>query len=192
MKEILKMTLKLFVITFIAGALLGGTYFITKDPIAEQETRQATEARQQVLPEAASFEAVDMAAISADEAYSSITEVYTGKDAAGSVVGATVRMTAKGFKPGIVLTVGIKSDGTVSGVSIGSHEETAGLGAKATEPEFYEQFAGKPADGSLSVIKNGTAGESEILAISGATITSKGITDAVNSAVGCYDKYVKG
>lgn len=35
MKEILKMTLKLFVITFIAGALLGGTYFITKDPIAE-------------------------------------------------------------------------------------------------------------------------------------------------------------
>ena len=91
-----------------------------------------------------------------------------------------------------MLTVGIKSDGTVSGVSIGSHEETAGLGAKATEPEFYEQFAGKPADGSLSVIKNGTAGESEILAISGATITSKGITDAVNTAVGCYDKYVKG
>ena len=85
-----------------------------------------------------------------------------------------------------------KNDGTVSGVSIGSHEETAGLGAKAAEPEFYEQFAGKPADGSLSVIKNGTAGESEILAISGATITSKGITDAVNTAVGCYDKYVKG
>ena len=80
MKEILKMTLKLFVITFIAGALLGGTYFITKDPIAEQEIRQATEARQQVLPEAASFEAVDMTAISADEAYGSITEVYTGKD----------------------------------------------------------------------------------------------------------------
>ena len=62
MKEILKMTLKLFVITFIAGALLGGTYFITKDPIAEQETRQATEARQQAWPRPASWEAGHRAA----------------------------------------------------------------------------------------------------------------------------------
>lgn len=192
MKEILKMTLKLFVITFIAGATAGRDLFYHQRSHRRAGDRQATEAGSRFCRRRQALRLWTWRRSALDEAYSSITEVYTGKDAAGSVVGATVRMTAKGFKPGIVLTVGIKSDGTVSGVSIGSHEETAGLGAKAAEPEFYEQFAGKPADGSLSVIKNGTAGESEILAISGATITSKGITDAVNTAVGCYDKYVKG
>ncbi len=191
MKEIVKLSLKLFIITLVAGILLGGTYFITKDPIAEQQTQEATLARQKVLS-AQSFEEYDISKIAADKDYANITSVYIGKDAGGKTVGATIQMTAKGFKPGIVLTIGIKTDGTVSGVNVGSNEETPGLGAKAALPDFYEQYAGKAADGSLKVIKSGTAGAGDIMAIAGATVTSKGITSAVNTAAGCYLKYIKG
>jgi len=68
--------------------------------------------------------------------------------------------------------------------------KTPGLGAKATDEAFYGQFAGQPADGQLQVIKNGTPADGEILSIAGATITSRGITDAVNVAVQCYLAHV--
>jgi len=191
MKEILKLTYKLFVITLVAGVLLGVTYSITEQPIQEQEIQKATQARRQVLS-AETFEAMDVSAIQANQEYAQITDVYLGKDAGGKTVGAAIQMTAKGYKPGIVLTVGIAANGTVSGVNIGTHEETAGLGAKAELPEFYEQYAGKPADGSLSVMKNAAAGEDEILSIAGATVTSRGITDAVNTAANCYREYIQG
>lgn len=191
MKDILKLTVKLFVITVIAGLLLGATYVITEEPIAEQEAQAATAARQQVLPAAAEFEEFDLTALAGQEEYESITAIHIGKDASGEDVGATIQMTAKGFNPGINMTVGVSGDGTVTGVYIGSNEETPGLGARATEPEFYEQYTGKPADGSLSVIKNGTPGETEIVAIAGATITSEGVTTAVNLAAQCYLDYVK-
>ena len=65
MIDILKMTLKLVIITLIAGALLGGTYVITKKPIAEQELKAATEARQQVI-DAAAFDQIDIAGTEED------------------------------------------------------------------------------------------------------------------------------
>lgn len=49
--------------------------------------------------------------------------------------------------------VGIDADGTITGLRVTGHSETAGLGAKATDPSFYEQFTGK--SGSVSVTKDG-------------------------------------
>ncbi len=184
MSDILKRTLKLVVITLIAGALLGGTYVITKEPIAEQELKAATEARQQVI-DAAAFDQIDIAGTEGD--YPDVAEAYAARDESGAVVGATVKLTTKGFNPGIVLTVGIGIDGTVTGVNIGDNEETPGLGAKAKEESFYGQYAGKSADSPLEVIKSGTAGDHQIQAIAGATITSKGVTNGVNTAVDFYN-----
>ncbi len=138
MKGILNLTWRLAVITIIAGLLLGGTYVLTKDPIAEQTAQANTLARQEVLSTASEFEQVEIGDLSESE-YESIEEVYLGKDSSGNTVGATVKMNVKGFNPNIELTVGIQSDGTVSGIQISSHEETPGLGAKATEPEFSDQ-----------------------------------------------------
>ena len=91
-------------------------------------------------------------------------------------------VTAKGFGGDIQLTVGVK-DGVVTGVRIGTHSETPGLGARAAEEKFYGQFTGK--SGALSVIKTGEAGDSEINAITAATITSTAVTNAVNEALDC-------
>ena len=63
--------------------------------------------------------------------------------------------------------------------------ETAGLGAKCKEPEFQAQFdASKGKHGpNMEVVKGGGATETQIDAISGATITSKAITKAVNAGL---------
>ena len=84
----------------------------------------------------------------------------------------------------IQVSVGIQSDGTVTGVSFLSISETAGLGMKAKEPSFYEQYVGKNPT-KFAVSKDGGDGE-QIDALSGATITSRAVTGAVNAALGYY------
>ena len=99
----------------------------------------------------------------------------------GYVITATDK---EGYGGDIRVTVGIKADGTVNGVSILSISETAGLGMKATEPAFYEQYQGKQAE-KFYVSKDGGDGE-PIDALSGATITSRAMTGAVNAALGYF------
>ena len=75
--------------------------------------------------------------------------------------------------------VGILPDGSIAGIQILScSNETPGLGANATNEEFYGQYAGKPGDGSLKVSKDG----GEIQAMTGATITSRAVTNGVDAA----------
>jgi len=96
--------------------------------------------------------------------------------------------TSKGYGGDIPLTVGIQSDGTVSGYSVLSISETAGLGMKAKDdPNWGKQFAGKKAD-AFSVVKDGSGSgdDAKIDAISGATITSKAVTGAMNSCLAYF------
>ena len=71
-----------------------------------------------------------------------------------------------------------------------SHSETAGLGAKATEDEFKSQFIGKSANG-INYTKNGASNDTEIDALSGATITSNAVCEAVDSALAVYNHQLK-
>ena len=73
--------------------------------------------------------------------------------------------------------VSIYTDGACSGISIVSSGETSGLGANASKDYFRAQFVGK--SGTVQVAKDG----GEIDAITGATITSRGVTESVNSAL---------
>ena len=94
----------------------------------------------------------------------------TGKSA-GSRYGGVVK-----------LSVGLKEDGTITGIEFLEINDTPGLGLKAKEPAFKDQFTGKNAQ-SLSVTKSGNADDTQINAISGATITSSATTNAVNAAL---------
>lgn len=174
MRDVLTLAGKLLILMLIAGLCLGATDMVTRDAIAAQEAAQAERLRREVLPEAVEFALVEGAAVSP------VTEVYDAGEA-----GYVFEVMAKGFGGDMPITVGINKEGVLQGVRIGSHGETPGLGAKATEESFYGQYAGKPAQ-SLSVIKNGTAGETEISAITAATITSSAVTTAVNAAIEAY------
>ena len=184
MNSILKLGLNLFVICAIAAGLLAGTNQITEPIIAQRNEQANNEARQAVLPDASDFKLLEESQYKAGSDIE-VVEVYEGLNGS-DVAGYTIKVLPSGYGGSIELMVGITSEGVISGVNIGNMTETPGLGAKAQEEAFYGQYAGKPA-GELSVVKSGTAGETEIQAISGATITSTAVTNGVNAAVEVYD-----
>jgi len=189
MKDIANLTLRLFIICAIAAAALGWTYSVTKGPIEEGAQARAEEARKVVLSEAEGFEKIDVDALKADGTYTDdsenavvVTEAYYGM-VGGEKDGMTVKVTTKGYNPGIEVTIGFKADGTVEGISIGSHEETPGLGANATNPEFTGQFSNQMPLFSL----DGQDGSSKIDALTSATYTSRGVVNGVNAAYGFFN-----
>lgn len=193
MNKIVKNTLILTLITVIAGFLLGVVYEVTKTPISQAQETAKKEAWQAVFSDVklGDFKAEDVDQKAADKAVkdmgvnATIDEVCTAGDA-GYVITTTDK---DGFGGNIQITVGIKKDGTINGVSILSISETAGLGMKATEPSFYNQYVNKQAD-EFVVSKDGGDGE-QIDALSGATITSRAVTGAVNAALGYYQNAFK-
>ena len=94
----------------------------------------------------------------------------------------------KGYDAGLKSAVGVDRDGRVTGVEIISHKETPGLGANAEKEEFRSQFTGK--SGEIAVVKSG-AGENEINAISGATMTSNGVARSVNAVIAIAEAVLK-
>ena len=209
MNDLIKDGLKLVIVTVIAGIALGAIYGITKKPIADQEAKKQAEAYQAVFPDAASFEEVEgfsQEAASKVIAGGSnpidghetdeITAAVAALDGSGQTLGYIFNITThKGYGGDIQLTVGIQADGTVNGYSVLSIGETAGLGmhAKDTgEGAWGTQFAGKQAQ-SFEVVKDGSGAsdDSKIDAISGATITSKAVTGAMNSCL-TYFQSIKG
>ena len=189
--KIVKDTLALTVITLVSGLLLGFVNDITAGPIASQQAKEKEEAYKAVFADAASFEAVvssedaDLESYLDENGYTAqnIDEVMLARDNAGNELGyAFTVTTAEGYGGDIQFAMGIRDDGTLNGISILSISETAGLGMNAQKPEWKGQFAGKKAD-VFSVTKDGASSDDQINAISGATITSKAVTGAVNAAV---------
>lgn len=183
----LKLGIVLLIITSIAGLCLGGVYQITKEPIRQQTIKKNNEAMQAVLPTAEAFavKEVDI------EDGSLVTEVNEGKKG-DDVQGYAIKVTNDGYGGKIKLMVGISKDGVLQGMTILEHTETPGLGANATKDEFKDQFKEKSVETDLEVTKSGAAADNEIEALTGATITSNYVTQAVNSAIEVYNTELKG
>ena len=191
MDKIIKNTLILTVITVVSGLLLGLVYDITKEPIAIAQENTRQEAFRSVLPDAASFEeyegydAEKAGALLVENGYDpdEISDAVTGKDAGGEIVGYVVNVIShEGYAGDIEISVGIASDGTVTGIEMLSISETAGLGMKAAEADFKDQFKDKSVQ-KFTYTKTGEDGDDKIDAISGATITTNAVTNAVDSAL---------
>lgn len=188
MKDMIKNALVLLIITVVAGAILGLVYQTTKDTIAAREEADKKAAYLEVFADAADFKAEEVDAASRaklDEAgYSqeTIDELLTAVDAVGNKIGYVfIVTTSEGYGGNIQFAVGIKNDGTVNGISILSINETAGLGMNA-EKVLKPQFANKKVT-LFTYTKTGAQADSEIDAISGATITTNAFTNGVNCAL---------
>ena len=177
-QEIVKPTAVLFAICVVISAALAGTNLLTRDRIAQQELLKAEESRKIVLPAAEEFESQE------DGAY------YTGS-AGGQLVGYVFETEASGYGGKVKVMTGIDAEGAITGVVILSHDETPGLGANAEKPDFLNQFLQQAPEGGLEVIKYQTPGEGQIQAMTGATVTSTAVTNAVNQAIAQYNT-VKG
>lgn len=189
----MKDALILFVITLISGFLLGGAYQITKDPIEKATEAANMAAYKKVFPEAADFTSDDKMEAAVETCNTELLSQNFGKvgvenafqavDTSGTALGYVITSYSGDSYSGLVkISVGIKEDGTINGIEFLEISDTPGLGLKAKEPAFKDQYAGKNKE-SLTVTKSGNAGDGEINAISGATITSSAVTNAVNAAL---------
>ena len=200
MDKIIKNTLILTVITVVSGLLLGLVYDITKEPIATAQENTRQEAFRSVLPGAASFEEYE--GYDAEKAGELLREngydpdemsgAVTGKDGSGETVGYVVNVIShEGYAGDIEISVGIAADGTVTGIEMLSISETAGLGMKAAEADFKDQFKDRKVE-KFSYTKSGESGDDMIDAISGATITTNAVTNAVDAALVYYQNELGG
>ena len=128
----------------------------------------------------------------ADYSGVSIESVKKALDGAGSVLGYVIQVKSKGYGDFIEYTVGITNEGSINGISIIKIAETPGLGMNA-EKVIAPQFVDKAAT-LFSVVKSGQLSDAntQIEAISGATITSKAVTDGVDAAVSYFENALKG
>ena len=185
-KFILKVAGTLTVISLIVAALLGLVNNITKDKIAEIDAENTRIAMSAVVPEGSEFTdkleiSEDMAAAAADQG-GKLMELY-GVTNGGAEAGYVMKISASGSQGSIVMMVGVEANKAITGISVVSHSETSGIGTKVVgnEPNtagvpVLDQFQGMSGAGSLVVGKT-------ITAISGATVSTKGITMGANAAL---------
>ena len=181
----------LFAITLISGIALGGVYEVTKGPIEQATIEANNRTYREVFSEADSFEEMTDADIDGCNAALAGSEfgnvgvdaVMAARDASGTELGYVINSYSNDSYGGLVsISVGIKSDGSITSIGFLATSDTPGLGLKAKEAPFKDQYIGKNAE-KLTVTKSGNAGDAEINAISGATITSDAVTNAVNAAL---------
>ncbi|ETP72899.1 putative NADH:ubiquinone oxidoreductase, subunit RnfG [Lachnospiraceae bacterium JC7] len=193
-----KDALILTAITLVSGLLLGAVYGMTKDQIEAINNASTIASYQQVMAaeeydDETYYDALETAkndgTVSADNGGAELISVVAAKDASGAEIGYIVKAQAAGYGGNVVVVIGVDSDLKVTGISFPETlPETAGLGQRALEPAFYEQFAGKGTN--LSVKKGGGAGENEIDAISGATMTSTAVVNSTNAATEFVQNYI--
>lgn len=181
MKDMFKLGSILFVICALAALILGLTNNVTEPVIEERNIQANNESRKEVLQLAEEF--IEVKDVKGDL----IEEVYQGKKG-NKVVGYTIKTTPKGYGGKIEVMIGISNDGKISGVKVGNNSETPGLGSKSKDEPFKGQYTGKSTKTPLNVVKGSASSESDIVAISGATITSKAVTSGVNAAMDLFEK----
>jgi len=202
-KSIPKPAVVLTAIALLAGISLSGVFTMTKDAIEEQQMAANAESYKAVLPEAESFAKVDAAdaAIADLEGgfYGSgfgrvlINECVAGKDASDNIIGYVLSVTTKdGFDGDITFSLGLTADGGTTGIAFTELNETAGMGMRADEPEFKDQFKGRSASQFILNKAGGSTASDEINSISGASITSGAVVNAVNAGLDFFRNVVKG
>ena len=172
--EIIKPAAILFAICLVASALLGFTNSVTAERIEQLQIEKENSSRLLVLPDAESFDEKG--------------DYCVGLGANGETVGYIFTVTEKGYGGDVKVMTGVDNDGKVTGVEILELSETAGLGMNAQKQSFRDAFKGLTA--GITVSKNNPEGN-QIKALTGATITSKAVTEAVNTALENYAQ-VKG
>lgn len=171
MSQLVKFGLILGVICLAATLVLAVTYEVTKPKIEAQLKSEEQSALKAMIPSADSFNEKILDGIEYFEA-------LKGK----SVIGYCVRVTGNGYNGYIRMIAGVDTAGVIQGVAVLEHSETPGLGARINEtkqgesdPWFLRQFEGKNVR-AIEVRKN-------IDSITGATISSKAVTDAIRKTV---------
>ena len=180
-KFVLKVAGTLTAIALVVAALLGLVNSVTPERIEEFNFAATRAALDQVTPEGSDYDPVELTEdmiAAAKEQGGTLTEMY-----AVSTGGYACKVVASGSQGNIEMIVGVDESGAISGISVVENAETKGIGSKvmdnlpnAAGVPVLDQFIGLTGAGDLVVGKN-------ITAITGATVSTRGITAGANAAL---------
>lgn len=158
--------------------------------IQANQQRKANAAMLTVLPNAEDFVDIDAASYSTPSGTTTVQAVKLAKTG-GKVSGGVIQISGPTYDHATVM-IGVDAAGTVTGVQFLENTDSPGFGSKASDPNFtlssgktfYGQFTGKQvADGF-------TPGET-FDAISGATITSRGVANLLTDGTAVLTALLK-
>ena len=192
----------LMAITLIAGIALGGVNLLTRDIIEQHRIEANAASYKVVLPEAENFSLSDAGSAFikeyGKEVYGNgtygrvyINEAFEGMKG-GEVIGYALNVsTMDGFDGEITISIGIAKDGTITGISFTEINETPGMGMRCAEPEWMAQFAGVNTDSFVLLKSGGSSQPGEIDSVSGASISSGAVVNAVNAAIDFVNNHLR-
>ena len=183
MRDILKMMVVLTLICAASGVALSLIYRATKAPIEYQTIKFVKEpAVKKVLTGYDNDPIADRKKIvvGEDERGKPIEIIVFPAKRQGETFAVAIEGKGKGFAGLVGVMVGVSKDGKLLDIGITSHSETPGIGTKAGEPSFTDQFKGLKAEAGLKVD-----------GISGATYSSKGVMAGVNQAIDYINNFKK-
>ena len=175
MGKIIKLGVTLGIFCVISAGMLAYVFMMTGPRIEANAKASFEGSLREVLPGAESFKSV-----AAPGAKSEIYEGYAG----GKVVGLAVKVAPRGYSGEIVMLVGVDPELRVKGMKILSQRETPGLGTNVEKPKFQRQFIGKG-------VKDTIEPKKDIDAITGATISSRGVCEGVKTVLKDSEQYRK-
>jgi len=173
-KDILKVTLNLVVIYIIGGLLLAAVYAKTSPVIYKKTIEETEKALKELMPEAKNI------AKAGDWEPEHKHASYYDAKSDDEVMGYVAESYGKGYSSFIHLLIAVDKDFKIKQVKILGHAETPGLGDEIEKSYFIDQFKGKDLE-HLVLLKTET--KEMIQAISGATISSRAVTNGVRSGI---------
>lgn len=168
MQNLWKMSLILLVVCSIAAGSLAFVYKVTKSRIEKQKESEKMEALEEVMPDATRFDT---------DTVPNRWVAYKGEQK----IGLAIETSVQGYSGPIRLIIGVDKNKKITKVRIIEQNETPGLGAKIKEKNFLNQFKGK-CEFEI-ILKKDNPQNGKIDAISGATISSRAVTNAIREAM---------
>ncbi|WP_099950528.1 RnfABCDGE type electron transport complex subunit G [Ezakiella peruensis] len=190
MKETIKLGIILLVFALVAAGVLGYVNSVTEPIIAEREAREANEAYQELIPEADEFVEFTSEELNKYKAINSKVTSIVKATKGGDEIGYLLTTNGGGYGGDITVITALIGD-EIKAIKILKHKETPEIGTKVDNPDFQAQYSGKSVREPIAVKKE-NPGASEIQAITGSTVSSRGVTDAVNIALDIYKELNNG
>ncbi len=186
--SLFNMIFALLAVAVLSAAALGYVYQITKEPIARAKDQKTLDAIREVVGSFDNNPFAEKTAVTTPGGKYKL-ELYPAREN-GIITSVAIKtFSDNGFGGKIELIVGMLMDGTITGYKVIEQKETPGLGTKITENKFAGQFIGLNSYyDTIKLKKDG----GEIDAVTGATISSKAVIDAVEKAVQTYKKFNTG
>ena len=183
----INMIVALFIVTLISGLALSYVNIATEGPIAEAKLKRKVAAIEMVVPPFDNNPVSEMKTVFA-EGFKDSIEIYSAHMGSKKVGTAIIGMSSKGFSGLIKVMAGFNPDGSIKNIQVLEQKETPGLGTKIKSTRFIQQYVNKkPASFNLKVKKDG----GEVDALTGATISTRAFSEAVQQAYDVFENLKK-